>query len=341
MTTLQRVAERAGVSTATVSKVLSNTPYFTDETRRKVMEAVEELGYVPNLAARALSSGKTHIIAIVFPQIFDTIFTDPFMLHMLEGVEAECRQRGYNMLMSTPRFSPHGFDAHYQQLIQSGYAEGIIALDNIPARSILEIAHEREIPAVGIGYHDNPYHVRSDDIVGGNQLMQHVLELGHRQIGVIGVPDELNFSVRRRLTGFRMATEKLHLSFETFPKEEGDFSIASGAEATEKLLQAHPALTALVCLNDRMAMGAIQQARMLGRRIPNDLTIVGYDDIPSAAVFAPPLTTINQQAPEIGRAAAKMLFEVIEGAEPLPVNIPPLLMVRQSSSAPAENSYLS
>lgn len=335
MTTLQRVAERAGVSTATVSKVLSNTPYFTEETRRKVMEAVEELGYVPNLAARALSTGKTHIIAIVFPQVFDAIFTDPFMLHLLEGVEAECRQRGYNMLMSTPQFSTYGFDPHYQALIQSGYAEGIVALDNIPARSILEIAHEKGIPAVGIGYHDNPYHVRSNDISGGTQLMQHVLELGHRNIGIISVAEELNFAIRRRLTGLRMAAEKFNVDIEALPKVEGDFSINSGAEAAAKLLQAYPEMTAMICLNDRMAMGAIQQARTAGRSIPDDLTIVGYDDIPSAAVFAPPLTTINQQAPELGRFAARMLFEILEGKEPEPVNVPPQLMVRQSSSAVA------
>lgn len=337
MTTLQRVAERAGVSTATVSKVLSNTPYFTEETRRKVMEAVEELGYVPNLAARALSSGRTHIIAVVFPQIFDAIFTDPFMLHLLEGVEAECHKQGYNMLMSTPRLSSQGFDAHYQQLIQSGYADGIVALDNIPARSVLQIAHERELPAVGIGYHDNKYHVRSDDISGATQIMQHVLELGHRQIGIISVAEELNFSVRRRLNGLRSTAEKFNMDFNAFPQAEGDFSINSGARAADELLNTHPEITAIICLNDRMAMGAIQQARALGRSIPENLTIVGYDDIPSAAVFAPPLTTINQQAPEIGRAATRMLFEVIDGGNPHPVNVPPVLIVRQSSAPPLES----
>ncbi|MBZ0304631.1 MAG: LacI family transcriptional regulator [Anaerolineae bacterium] len=336
MTTLQRVAERAGVSTATVSKVLSNTPYFTEETRRKVMQAVEELGYVPNLAARALSSGKTNIIAVVFPQIFDAIFTDPFMLHLLEGVEDECHEHGYNMLMSTPRLTPYGFDAHYQQLIQSGYADGIVALDNVPARSVLQIAHERELPAVGIGYHDNKYYVRSDDSAGAGQIMQHVLELGHQRIGIISVAEDLNFSVRRRLNGLRAAAENYHVDFESLPRVEGDFSIRSGGQAADELLTLHPEITAIICLNDRMAMGAIQQARVLGRSIPENLTVVGYDDIPGAAVFAPPLTTINQQAPEIGRAATRMLFELIDRGNPSPVTMPPVLVVRQSSAPPSE-----
>lgn len=332
MPTLEDVAKRAGVSTATVSKVLSNTPYFTAETRDKVMQAVEELGYVPNLAARALSSGKTHIIAVVFPYVFEAIFTDPLTMNILHGIEAECSQQGYNMLLSTPRLSSDGADENYRQLIQSGYLDGVIALDSYPVGSALKPVHEKGIPAVAIGYHPSAYYVRSTDCLGGQLLMQHVLELGHRRIGIISIPSDMHFSAPRRLAGLRTAAEAVGLNFEVLPKAYGDWSMSSGARCAATLLSQCPDLTALVCLNDRMAMGAIQQVREMGRRVPEDLTVVGYDDIPTAALFAPPLTTIDQRAPELGQRAAQMLFEVLDGFDPAPVELPPYLVVRQSSS---------
>lgn len=333
MPTLQDVARRAGVSTATVSKVLSNTPYFTEETRRRVMEAVEELGYRPNLAARALSSGKTHIIAVVFPYVYEMMFTDPLVLSILQGVEAACYEHGYNMLLSTPRLTAGAAtDEHYQQLVESGYIEGMIAIDNVPLASVLQPALEKGIPGVTLGYHNSPYYVRSDDFSGGQQLMQHLLDLGHRQIGLVTVPEDSHFSIRERLRGLRDSAVRAGLDFDLLPRQYGDFSISSGSEALTHLLAAQPELSAIICLNDRMAMGAIQQARVLGRQIPDDLTIVGYDNIPTAASFSPPLTTIDQQAPELGRTAAQMLFQVLDKKTPEPIHMPTQLIVRQSSA---------
>ena len=329
MATLQSVSKRAGVSTATVSKVLSNTPYVSEETRRKVLEAVEELGYVPNLAARALSSGKTHIIAVVFPLVYDPIFNDPLVLHMLEGVQYECNLQGYNLLLSTPRLDTR--DETYQRLIQSRYMDGIVALDNVPTASVLNDAREKGIPSVAIGYHPHDYYVRSDDHGGGMQQMEHILQAGHRHIGIISAPTHVNFSIPRRLEGLRTATAQAGLSYERIPVVEGDFSIQSGADAAHQLLTEHPAITALICLNDRMAMGAIQQARLMGRSVPQDLAVVGYDDIPQAGLFTPGLTTINQQAPELGRIATRMLFDLLEDRQPTPVEVPTRLVVRNSS----------
>jgi DNA-binding LacI/PurR family transcriptional regulator len=334
MPTLEDVAKRAGVSTATVSKVLSNTPYFTAKTRDRVMQAVEELGYVPNLAARALSMGRTHIIGVVFPYVYEPMFTDPLILHILEGIEAECSEQNYNMLLSTPRLTADGWEENYRQLVQSGYLEGVIAIDNHPLASALKPVHEKGIPSVAIGYHQSEFYIRSDDQSGGLQLMQHVLALGHRRIGIITVPEEMHFSVHHRLGGLRAAAEEAGLDYRKFPEMDGDFSITSGANCAARLLTGHPDLTALVCLNDRMAMGAIQQARAMGRRVPDDLTVVGYDNIPMAEVFAPPITTVDQQAPELGRVGAHMLFDVLHGHRPDPVELPTYLVVRQSSAVP-------
>lgn len=335
MPTIQDVAQLAGVSTATVSKVLSNTPYVAEKTRARVMAAIQELGYKPNLAARGLSSGRTHIIAVVFPYVYEAFFTDPLVLLILQGIESEITVRGYNMLLSTPHLTTTGADEHYQALLQSGYIEGLLAIDNVPLASVMKPAREQGIPGVAIGHHPHDFYVRSDDYTGGQQLMQHLTTLGHRRIGLIGVPEEEHFSIGGRMAGLRAAAEDANLDFASLPIAYGDFSVSSGAEQAAHLLEKFPDLTAMVCLNDRMAMGAIQSARSTGRDVPRDLTVVGYDNIPAAATFAPPLTTVDQQGVALGRAGARMLFEVLEGQRPQPVHLPTELVVRESSAAPA------
>lgn len=333
MPTLEDVARKAGVSTATVSKVLSNTPYFTEATRAKVMRAVEETGYMPNLAARALAAGKTCIVGVVFPWVYDGIFSDPHVLHILEGIEPECSKNGYNILLITPRLTINGVDEHYLQLIRSGYIDGIIALDNVPFASVLEPIHKKGIPVVNMGYHATRYYVRSDDYTGGYQLLEHLVELGHSQIGIIDVQPKLNFSTDQRVSGIRAAAEALGVNFATLPIARGDFSVASGEKCAAELLSLHPEVTALICLNDRMALGAIQQARRMGRRVPQTLSVVGFDDIPMAAASDPSLTTIRSDAPRMGREATRILFDVLNGQTPDPVICPVQLMKRQSSAA--------
>lgn len=335
MPTLAEVAEKAGVSIATVSKVLSNTPYFTEETRRKVMSAVEELGYLPNLAARALSSGKTHLIGVVFPYVYEGIFTDPLVQYILEGVEEECNERGYNILLSTPRLSPDGPEDNYRRLLQSSYLDGIVALDNVPLTSVLSPTLRRNTPAVAIGYGDHPNFVRSDDLQGSTSLMEYVVGLGHRHIGILTVDESLHYSIQMRHQGLHQTTEAAGLDYARFPKyDRGDFSIASGMRGAMSVLQQHSDLTALVCINDRMALGAIQQVQNMGLRVPDDISIVGYDDILSAQLFSPPLTTIDQRAPELGHRAAQMLFALLNNENPDSVVIPTRLCVRESSAPP-------
>lgn len=332
MPTLQDVAKRAGVSTATVSKVLSNTPYFTEKTRLKVMNAIRDLGYTPNLPARALASGKTEIIAVVFPYVNDLLFTDPFVLYMLQGIESECYARGYNMLLSTPRLTENGPDEHFMRLIQSRYLDGVIALDNVPRASVLTSVHTLGIPSVAIGYHPTQHFVRTDDHSGGMQVMQHTLDLGHREIGIISVADSLNFSINHRLNGMCEAAEICGLPYAKFPVFEGDFSVSSGMVAASALLEQQPTLTAMICLNDRMAMGAIQHIRAIGKRVPEDISVIGYDDIPTAAAFDPPLTTISNQAPILGETAARLLFDLLDGIPTESQIIPTRLIVRASTA---------
>lgn len=334
MPTLQDVAQRAGVSTATVSKVLSNTPYFTDETREKVMKAVRELGYIPNLAARALSSGRTHIITVVFPYIYDTIFKDPLVMSIIEGIEAVCSEAGYNLLLSAPRLTAEDTDENYHKLVRSGYIDGLIAIDNVPSVSVAATALQHQIPTVVLGHHAADFFVRSDEGSGGEQIMRHVLELGHRQIGIITVPEDMNLAINERVNGLRRVMEGYNLDFTALPLTYGNFSATSGAAAADALITRHPDLTALICINDRMALGAIQKLREMGRRIPEDVSVVGYDNIAISRLASPSVTTVDQKPVQLGLIAARMMMDVLNGASPESVVLPVELVIRESTAAP-------
>lgn len=332
MPTLAQVAERAGVSIATVSKVLSNTPYFSEATRVRVMKAVKELGYVPNRAARTLATGKSNIIGVVFPRVYDAVFTDPLVQHILEGVEVVCNEAGYNILLITPRLSADGPDKNYIQLIESRAIDGLVALDNVPMASVLLPAEQANIPAVAIGYGPHNVYVRSDDHQGAYDLMRHVLDLGHRHIALISVESTLNYAIAPRVEGLATAIEEQGLDFDTLPTCQGDFSTSSGVMCARSLLEEYPETTAIVCVNDRMALGAVQQARVMGRHIPEDLTVVGYDDIPLAQFAHPPLTTVNQHAPKLGQRAVQMLLNLMQDQAVESEIIPTRLRVRSSSA---------
>lgn len=345
MTTLKEVAQRANVSTATVSKVLSNTPYVSEETRLRVLQAVDELGYIPNLAARALSKGRTYIIAVIFPYNFDHLFADPLVLTMIEGIESVCTERHYNMLISTPRI-PVSESEQYQRLVRSGYLDGVIAFETMPDKPVTEMLAGFGYPWVAIGYYsvtgrNNVLH--PDDFAGAKAVAAHLIGLGHRQFGIIGVEANSLTAAERRMAGYRSAFEEAGLPFEAIPQVVGNFSIESGYQAAEALLSLTPRPTALLCLNDRMAMGAIQRAHSLGLHVPADLSVAGFDDIPGAQFFNPPITTVRQPAREMGVKAAHMLFDLMEAQKQpqrhyhqsfAPVVFPTELIIRQSTDQP-------
>ncbi len=335
MANLQDVARLAGVSTATVSKVLSNTPYFTEETRRRVMEAVAALNYRPNLAARALASGKTRIIGVVFPYLYDAIFKDPLVLTLLEGIDEVMTPNGYSLLLSAPRLNDESVE-DYLQLIQSGYLDGVIAIDSVPNSPIAELVTAQELPLVVIGYQNVAYSVRCDDYQGGKLLIEYLIKLKHRQIGIISVLSTSNHAVNQRLQGILDSAHAHRIDPQSLPIAIGDFSIASGERAILELIHQHPNLTAVICLNDRMALGAIRALQGQGLRVPEDVSIVGYDDLNSVDFFQPALTTVSQHASALGQNAAQVLLAVLNQESPDTVVLEPTLVVRASATAPRE-----
>lgn len=336
--TIYDVAKQAGVSTATVSKVLSNTPYVSDRTRAKVLAAVEELRYVPNLAAQGLSKARTFILALVIPYTSDYTFSDPHLLELIRGIDAEASTRNHSLLLSTSgRQEARDSSLQHRPPLRGGYVDGaiLIAASMLGARS--EELALTSLPCVSVGYHSacgNGNSVHADDLQGAQAATRHLLSLGHRHIGVI-TAEPLITALNRRLEGHRAALQEAGIQLDPSLLVCGDFSVASGYRAARELLDRKPSPSAIFAFNDRMAMGAIRYLREVGLSVPDDLAVVGFDDIPAASFFDPPLTTVRQPAEEMGATAARMVIDLIENKiDCWPDTILPTeLVIRGSSEA--------
>jgi len=330
MATIRDVANRANVSVSTASRILSNSTKekYADGTRARVLEASIELGYRPNFAARALVSGKTRIIAAVFPRFYDTPFTALASLQILAGIEAYCSDNGYHMLISSPKVVDGVIDPNFINLLSGGYLDGAIIDGHANISPIMEFMSDLDIPLVLLGTYPYRYYLRSDNQMGGRLMMEHLLALGHRRIGLIALRD-----IEERLRGVQQAAANHGLDLSRLPCEFGDFSQASGEAAAQRLISGHPDLTGIVAFNDRMAMGAIRCLQRMGYRVPQQISVVGHDDLPRSQDFNPPLTSINHQLPKWGRLAMNMLLAIIQGDAPEPITLTPRLVVRASTAA--------
>ncbi len=334
MVTIKDVARRASVSVSTASRILSNSTSekYSEATQANVLRASLELGYRPNFAARALVSGETRIIAAVFPRIYDTPFTALASLQILSGIEDFCSENGYHILLSSPRIIDGKVDPSFGNMLAGGYPDGIIIDANFYIEPIMEVLEQFNLPIILIGYHHHPYYLRSDNFLGGRLLMKHIIELGHRQVGIIGLPNGVSPTADERLKGVCAEAQDNGLDFDSLPRVDGRFSADGGASAAAELLSINPDLTAIVALNDRMAMGAIRQLQKMGYPVPEYISVVGYDDLPQSSEFNPPLTTINQHLSEWGALAMTMLLELINGQKPESIVLDPRLVVRKSTA---------
>ncbi len=334
--TIKDVAARAGVSYQTVSRVINNQSGVTEMTRSKVEQAIEALDYRPNLAARALPRRRSHIIGLIVPYEADYLFRDPHLLAQISGIDAEANAQGYNLLLSTAGGADTGLEA-YERFIRNQVADGALVIETPALREGNQLLTQHKYPYVCLGYNlGNPsaYFVHIDDKTGAITATRHLLEKGHRRIGVINGPffNEVAW-LKERLDGYRQALAEANIPFDPTLVVSGDYSRHSGQQATEQLLALSPPPTAIFAFNDRMAMGAIWAIRAAGLRIPHEMAVVGFDDIPTAADFTPSLTTVKQPGKKLGQVATQILFKLIAGepVEQRETILPAELIVRQSS----------
>ncbi len=327
------VARRAGVSRATVSNVITNRSGgnvpITEETRRRVLEAVEELGYQPHAAARTLRSGLTHTIGLLVPDA-----GNPHFWGVVRGVEAVTREHGYQLVLAFTALEPERERESLRALAQQRM-DGLILLLTYPGRLAHELAALRLQGGAIVTF--GGVLAGKDAVVqcygqGSAQLMAHLLGLGHRRIGFIhGV-------ARRALGAERLLAYRRALRSAGLPAEDDLVvhcgpTLEDGLAGALRLLDLTPRPTAIVGVNDLMAMGALQAAAQRGLSVPRDLSVAGFDDIDLAPYLVPPLTTVRAGSEEIGRQAARLLFQRIQdpGLPIQRIDMPAHLVIRGST----------
>jgi DNA-binding LacI/PurR family transcriptional regulator len=314
MATIKEIAKRAKVSVGTVSKVLTNTPYVADETRARIQRVIDEAGYKPSFAGRALSGGRTYNIGVIFPHRgADRFFSDPYQITVLQAIERVISENEYNLLLSAPMI-PFKDARQFQRLIGSGYLDGAITFEIIPDAPLRPHLEAQKIPCISVDYHPltkDKNTVYVNDFVGAHALTTYALAQGHRRIGLITVSFSTIATWDHRMGGYKAAIEEAGLDFAQIPYVVGEFTTESGRDALDALLKefapdAPPTL--IICFNDRMAIGAIQRLQALGFRVPEQVSVVGFDDIPVASTQHPALTTVRQPGDLLGKRAAEILM---------------------------------
>jgi DNA-binding LacI/PurR family transcriptional regulator len=319
------------VSTATVSKVLSNTPYVSEKTRQKVLAIVDEMGYVPNLAARGLSKARTFIIGLAFPYASGYVFEDPHLLAFMRGVEEIAAESTYNVLLIPARAGERA-DSSLQRLLRTQYIDGAIIVGLQQMEEAVPLLRRRTFPTVSLGYHDPSGNIiHADDRKGALQATRHLIALGHKDIGIISAGVSLT-ALDERLTGYKTGLSEATIQFRPELIRHGDFTEQSGETAAADLVALEKPPTAIFSFNDRMAIGAIRRLKRTGLRVPEDIAVIGFDDIPAAAMYEPALTTVRQPAFEMGKTAVHVLLGLIEDKDDHVSSaiLPSLLVVRDS-----------
>ncbi len=337
MPTLEDIAKAAGVSVSAVSRILNRSVHserYRQDTRDKVIRASIELNYKPHLPARALAGGRTQILAVVFPRYYESVYKALFMLQVVTDIEEFCSRHGYHVLISSPRVTDAGLEESYTTLLRSGYLDGAIIDAGFQFPGVVETALDLGLTTVVLGHQTYPYSVDSDNQRGGYLAMRHLLDLGHRRIGVLSIPPGIHSAVDQRITGMEIATRETGISWDALPRVNGTFSKESGAAGACDLLTRFPETTALITVSDRIAIGAVQEAQGMGYSVPRDLSVIGHNDLPQAAEFSPPLTTVSQSIERWGPAAADMLLGLLRGEQRESVLLPCELIVRASTAPP-------
>lgn len=334
MATIYDIAKHVGVSAGTVSRALTRPDKVLPATRKRIEQAAAKLGYVPNAVARTLKTQRSGKILVTVPDI-----ANPFFAQILQGAEEAAQAVGYAVLLGDTQHQPER-EERYAQMLRRNEADGLIVLGHrLPPTARDIVKQQGDAAPVVNGCEFDPTQgipsVHIDNAAAARAVMEHLYGLGHERIAVVGGPPD-NPLHQQRMEGVR-AVSKTRGRLRQLSIVPGDFSLESGHAAAMVLL-AHPsAPTAIFCFSDQMALGALAACRDLGIRVPDELSIVGFDDLASSSFLTPPLTTIRQPMREIGARAVKLLLAIIEHVDvPLQQTLDFSLMLRGSTGTPRE-----
>ena len=331
--TIKDVAKEAGVSIATVSRVLNNKNRVSESARKRVIKAIEKLGYTPDPIARTMIKKQTKSVGLLVPTL-----QNEYWAHLAEVIQNKLWEKGYTLMLCTARHKSISEQEQYLKSFIERRMDGIIvgALDipddermglpQVIRRGIPVVAFEKKIPGV--------HRVAGDDISGAQKAVEHLIMLGHTDIAYLGPCD-----MEGRDIGYRNAHSKNNIMVNESLLFNTSFNVESGYSATLDLLKRGVKFTAIFCANDLIAFGAIRALLDLGKSVPGDIAVVGYDDITKARFFNPRLTTVAQPIEKIGETIVELLMETIEKGNVNPRNIifDAELVVRESCGAKKAN----
>ncbi|MER7440793.1 LacI family DNA-binding transcriptional regulator [Micromonospora avicenniae] len=316
--TLDAVAARAGVGRGTVSRVVNGSPQVSPEARAAVQQAIAELGYVPNRAARALVTRRTDSVALVVSESGDRIFTEPFFAAIVRGISSALLQTPMQLWLAMAQSAVER--ERVEQHLTNQHVDGVLLLSLHDADPLPGLLEERGLPSVLGGRPARmlrpgarpAWFVDVDNVGGARQAVQYLAGRGRRRIATIAGPQDMGAGLAR-LTGYTDAITATLGGVDTALVAYGDFSEESGAAAMRRLLEVRPDVDAVFVASDLMAFGALRALREAGRRVPDDVAVVGFDDAPIARQADPPLTTVFQPVEEMGRQMARLLVARIRG----------------------------
>ncbi len=328
--TLEMVGARAGVSRATVSRVVNGSPRVSDEVVRAVRAAIAELGYVPNRAARSLASKQANAIALVVPEDMARLFGDLYLASIIGGIHSRLEASDYvlNLMVASTKT-----DGKTMRYLQGGNVDGAIVISHHTNDTFISTLTQT-LPVVFRGrpaaHVDGGHVVDVDNVAGSRTGTERLVHVGCKRIATITGPQTMPAGIDR-VTGFLAALNDAGL--EPGPIVEGDFTLRSGAEAMWEVLRLDPKVDGIFVASDVMAAGAMPVLRSSGRSVPGDVAMVGFDDSEAAMTTEVPLTTVRQPAEMIGNTIASILIDVLNGVEDHPTLtlLPTELVVRSSA----------
>ncbi|MDQ2999360.1 MAG: LacI family transcriptional regulator, partial [Chloroflexota bacterium] len=333
MSTINNVAKLAGVSRMTVSRVLNNSGYISQETRERVEKAIAEINYVPNALARSLRFKQTNIIALILTDI-----TNPFFTSVARGVEDVAREQGFSVIFCNTDES-EAEEIKYLNILLQKQIDGFLLVPACDSIKSIAVLQARAVPAVVVDRrvpHGPVDSVRSDSEQGAYQLIRHLLALGHTRIAVLSGSSTVSTAVDR-VAGYTRALREAGVDIDQQQIFFDQFTQGDGYLMARQALAAKPQPTALFAANNFIAFGAVRAVREAGLRIPEHISIVAFDDLPQSMIWEPFLTVAAQLAYEIGQRATELLLSRLAGegpAETQEIMLPTTLIIRKSSAPP-------
>ena len=333
--TLKKIAELAGVSRSTVSRVVNNHPNVSAEVRERVQKIIRETGYKPNIAARSLRSKQSNIIGLVIPEKSHTFFTDPYFSHLIQGIAQACNKNDKTLALILEADTQN----LYPKVANPGHLDGVLLQVGKIDNPLLEMLCETRMPFIVLGRPSvsQVSYIDVDNVAGAYMAVTHLISLGYQRIATIAGALDTTAGLDRA-QGYKNAIHERGLPYDKDLIVEADFTAAGGYYAARKLLPKKP--DAIFVASDTMARGAIKALNEAGLSVPQDIALVGYDDLPPARLSSPLLTTVRQPISSFGAKAVEILLDIIEyGPNPArQIKLDVELVIRESCGSKfAEN----